>query len=212
MTAGKSGPSALLIKDVLNKHGINFGMLWGPTSYKHPWCDYALDNDCFHNSHTENWWVNEGEYKWLKMLDKVSKCELSPIFATLPDVVGNWNATVEISSKYTTELRSRNIKPAIVMQDGASCESAATIDADVFFIGGTVKWKWSNIQMISKWCQKNQKYLHVGQVNGICKTERCIDLCVDSCDGSGLARFPNKMIPYTINAFSRSVQERFEFE
>jgi hypothetical protein len=212
MTAGKTGPKAFSMMKCLEKHGIEFGMLWGPTSYKRPWCDYALDNDCFHNSHKQNWWMAEGECKWLKMLDKISTCELKPIFATLPDVVGDWNATVDLSCKYITELRSRGIRPAIVMQDGSSCESAANTGVDVFFLGGSVKWKWSNADQVADWCRRNKTYLHIGQVNGISKTARCIELGIQSCDGSGLARFPDAMVPLTIKAFDKSHQERMVFQ
>ena len=212
MTAGKTGPKAFKIQESLNVHGIPFGMLWGPTSYKNPWCEYALDNDCFHNSHKTNWWNIEGEYKWLKMLDKVSNCELQPMFATLPDVVGDWYATLDISSRYIPELRSRNIRPAIVLQDGATCESAASTGVDVFFVGGTVEWKWANVEAISTWCRENKTYLHVGQVNGIAKTVRCIELDVQSCDGSGLARFSDSMLPLTIKAFCKNPQERMMFQ
>lgn len=207
LTGAKQGPKAVELIQILKDNNIKAGFLHGPSIWVHPYTEYyALDNDCFTNSKIPDWWKTTGEYNWLKMLDKI---KYPPMFAVLPDVVSNWGETVSRAQKYIPELRSRDIPVAIALQDGCSLEAASMLSPDWFFIGGSKPWKWANVESITEFGKNNFNIkTHVGRVNGEVKIRECIRVGAHSCDGTGLARFQNNMLPRTIAAFQTKSQLR----
>lgn len=162
------------------------GLLLSPLGWRAPWCPlWACDNDVF----AGKW----NEASWLKMLDKAAKFH-PPLFCILPDVVGDWNTTLERGCQYRPEVESRNLRVAIALQDGCNWKEVADFAPFAVFVGGTTRWKWENVPRIVSMFQ-NKAWVHVGRVNGENRTRYCRKLGVDSCDGTGLARHFDCQLP-----------------
>ena len=199
LTGAKTGKGAKELIQKLKDNEITGGFLHGPGTWKKPHTEYyALDNDCYANSSTPHWWNAIGMPKWFSMLDKI---EYPPMFAVLPDVVGNWEHTLFLGRKYKPYLKEKGIRIAIALQDGACLNEAMKLKPDCLFVGGSAEWKWNNVERITEFAKHNRVKIHVGRVNGEEQVCRCLELDVDSCDGTALARFQDKELPRIITAF-----------
>lgn len=187
------------------------GMMVSPLGWQKPWCEfYACDNDAFSHSHLSGWWEAEGETAWFKMLDRLAEYA-PPMFVLLPDVVGDWKATVERSSRYLPELRRRGLPAALALQDGCDFKEAAQMETETVFIGGSTEWKVAHIEPACRFFQPRGAKVHVGRVNGRRRLQACLRCGVDSCDGTGWNRFSDLMLPRlgkTLNNWN--LQLRFE--
>ena len=172
------------------------GMLLSPIGWRKPWCPlYACDNDAFANRGDSGWWDREGESRWLKMLDKVSAQEHKPVFVLLPDVVGDWDRTIERAWSYRSRVTERRLTPALALQDGCRVEQARTIPVDWWFIGGSREWKWSDgINLVSDGHHLGRK-VHIGRVGGLSTLQKAYCSGADSCDGSTWQRFSRREMP-----------------
>lgn len=113
----------------------------------------------------------------------------SCLFATCPDVVGDWKATLKRSRGVPRYLRRLGYHPAIVAQDGATPDTIPWNDLDTLFIGGTTAWKLEDpvvIDLLDE-AKRRGKWRHIGRMNTgermiIAATRGC-----DSVDGTFLA-------------------------
>lgn len=157
------------------------GWLQSPSSWKNPpnhvW--YALDNDAFGAFKNGTIW---DEAAWIEMLQKASEVDHPPLWAIVPDVVGDLEATIRNYSKYEGAVDSYGFTKAFAVQDGMA-PSDVPSSASVVFVGGTTEWKWRNLTM---WTD-NFPRVHVGRVR-MTKLMRCLQLGVESCDGTGWFR------------------------
>lgn len=180
----------------------DLGMLCSPAYFRLPWCQHwAVDNDMFNHSDEPDWWQQQGETLWLKMLDKLTAGPLpsSPLFCALPDVVANWDLTLERSYRYRAEIESRGWKTALVLQDGCNAKDIDDFAPDAVFVGGSTDWKWNNVPRIIK-AFKGRYWVHVGRVNGVRNIRYVKELGADSADGTGLAQFFDSTLPKVIAA------------
>jgi hypothetical protein len=205
----------------------NYGIMLSPSTWRRPWREHwAADNDAWANRNDLGWWEREGETAWFRMLDKIApsiwpsspdRGSISrPLFAVIPDVVFDWNRTLERAHHYLPELRAREIPAAVALQDGAEkdgYEAAASLDTPAVFLGGSTRqqfqsggWKWQQLEPIRQrfW----REWLHVGRVNGPCQIRECLRVGVDSVDGTGWARFSRKMMP----ALTAALDGRYQAE
>lgn len=189
------------------------GLLLSPLGWRSPWCPlWACDNDvyaaweAFEIKRTttvtpEQDWFHGGEGKrkaagekrWLKMLDKVTAFH-HPLFVILPDVVGDWEATIERAHQYRHEVESRGLRVALALQDGCNWKEAIDFEPWAVFVGGSKPWKWANVPRIVQMFQ-HKAWVHVGKVNGDRAIRYCRKLGVDSCDGTGLCRHFDSELP-----------------
>lgn len=159
------------------------GWLMGPASWKRPRrsLPYALDNDAFGAWKNGTPW---DEKAWLAMLEKAKNSQIEPLWALVPDVVANREATLENWTKYVGIVKSHGFTPAFAAQDGMTIEDVPE-DAVVVFIGGTTQWKWRTLPM---WVRSFPR-VHLGRCGtSRWKLERLESLGVESCDGSGWFR------------------------
>jgi hypothetical protein len=147
-----------------------------------PW---AADNDCFQG-------LDEAAY--VRMLDRITGLA-GCLFVTVPDVVGDAEATFDLFDRWAPELEARNLPLALVAQDGLELE-LDRVEWDrlaAVFIGGTTEWKEGpEAAAIAREAAARGKWVHWGRVN----TRRRFDLIVatgaaSSFDGSKFARFRN---------------------
>lgn len=144
---------------------------------------WAADNDCFQGL---------DEPAFVRMIDRLVGLE-GCRFVTVPDVVGDAEATLESFDHWIGELDRRGLPAALVLQDGLEAGDPR-IPWDriaAVFVGGTDDFKDGPVAAaIALEAKARGKWVHWGRVN----TRRRFDLivatgAVDSFDGSKWARF-----------------------
>lgn len=116
------------------------------------------------------------------------------LFVTAPDVVGDAAATWALWPFWSRLIRGCGHKPAWVAQDGLT--PAQTPDVEVFFIGGTTKFKESaQVRDLCAYGKVRGIWVHWGRVNGKRRYELAKIAGADSIDGTGFSMFPNTNIP-----------------
>ena len=135
---------------------------------------WAADTGCFTESETP---FSLSRYlRWLSRRP-ATLC----LFATCPDVIGDWKATLKRSKGVPALLRRLRYKPALVAQDGATPDNVPWDDLDALFIGGTTEWKLQSPMVIEllKEAGRRGKWKHLGRVNS---GERVILAAMRGCD------------------------------
>jgi hypothetical protein len=147
---------------------------------------YAIDNGRYAVWSKQKEW---DEDSFLNILEYYSQLDQKPRFVVVPDMVGDRDGTLEEWDKWYPNLSSAySFNYAFCVQDGMT-PSDVPSKADAIFVGGTFNWKWSNIET---WTD-NFDNVHVGRVNTIKHLEICEKLGVDSVDGTGWFRHPNRI-------------------
>jgi hypothetical protein len=149
---------------------------------------WAADNGCF----TLGDRFELGEY--LEWLDTFCEAEREAcLFATAPDVVGDWSATLERSTAVDERfgcspleaIRWLGYPAAIVLQDGATVDSVPWSEIDAVFVGGSTEWKLSPAaaELMAE-AEARGKWAHMGRVNSRKRTLLAAELGAHSADGT----------------------------
>lgn len=110
------------------------------------------------------------------------------LFVAAPDVVGCARRTLEVFSHWMPQLEGWKI--ALVVQDGQEELPIPWHLISAIFIGGSTKWKCSDhVAHIIKAAKAMGKHVHAGRVNDPMRWKHFEELGVDTCDGTGLARY-----------------------
>lgn len=104
-----------------------------------------------------------------------------PLWAIVPDVPGNAEATFERWHKFKDEVP---FDKALAVQDGMTVEQVKVVNPDVVCVGGSTDWKWATVE---QWA-KNFKRVHMLRCNAPAKLNYLKELGVESCDGTGWNR------------------------
>lgn len=116
---------------------------------------------------------------------------VAPDWVAIPDVVGDASATWRSVYEWLPRIPGQWLR-LLVVQDGMSpalIRSVVGLHGLGIFVGGSTDWKWSTVPLWAEWAQRIGCYCHVGRVNTQQGIRACLDAGVDSCDGSGVARF-----------------------
>jgi len=143
-----------------------------------PW---AIDNGRFSDQDTA------GLISLLKREDhRKEKC----LWVATPDVVGSARRTAEVFHIWKHRPELKGWKLAFVCQDGQEDLPMPWDDIAAIFIGGSTKWKCSEhvVHLISA-AKALGKDVHAGRVNDPARWQHFEELDVDTCDGTGLARY-----------------------
>lgn len=110
------------------------------------------------------------------------------LFVTVPDIVGSAQRTLEVFALWRPKLEGWKI--ALACQDGQENLTIPWCYIDAVFIGGTTSWKLSvHVERIIKTAKLFGKWVHAGRVNDPSRFQHFEKLGVDSCDGTGIARY-----------------------
>jgi hypothetical protein len=169
------------IADYTERYGFEFWQLRTPlTNYARAPVPYGLDNGCF---------AKFERAAWERLLEQAE--EDAPVFACLPDIVGDAQRTVELFEHF--RLFTNGIPRALVLQDGIE---HATINWDALsavFVGGSDDFKTSPIAIrAAKTAKMLGKWVHVGRVNTAKRVRNWVGLA-DSIDGSGISRYDHML-------------------
>jgi hypothetical protein len=158
---------------------------------------WAADNDAYSG-------FNPSRYR--KMLDRikvgVERGVPMPAFITMPDVVRSHRATLALWYEWCDELSERGLPAAFVLQNGIEYgwDYIGTgylpwDECDALFIGGDTPFKFSRtVRDIVRVANLHGKWVHMGRVNSIRRMLYAKNIGCDSCDGSGMAKFPSSTL------------------
>lgn len=182
------------------RHPGSVGVLIGP-SYMHrvpidKWMPFVLDNDAFTAWRDKKPWDKQA---WEAMLKRVKMTRLEPLWAAVPDVVADREATMANWPIYAPTVKKLGWPTAFCVQDGMTPDDVPS-DADVVFVGGSDGWKFPNLKM---WTNHFPR-VHCARVNAPEMIEACERLGCESVDGTGWFRDPSR--PDKLPALERFIE------
>lgn len=140
------------------------------------------------------WAIDNGGFKRLDVVafDALLKREAHHkdkcLFVSAPDIVGSAQRTLELFERWLPKLKGWPV--ALVCQDGQEHLPIPWDDIAAVFIGGSTLWKCSqHVEQIIRTAKLLGKWVHAGRVNDPQRWLHFERLEVDSCDGTGLARY-----------------------
>ena len=157
-----------------------------------PWFPYAMDNGAFScwdrktNTFDHDKWDN-GMLKEWELLILWSQCQnQKPMWAIVPDVIGDKDATLDRYNEYVGIVQEANIPVAIAVQDGMEVADIKSlkVQPDVIAIGGGDEFKWGTLD---SWVKEFER-IHVLRCNIPSKLYELEAMGVESCDGTGWNR------------------------
>src|SRR5687767_7253025 len=123
------------------------GWLIGPTAMPktkmREWMPFALDNDAFTAWSKKQPW---NETAWRKMLESVRRSGFSPLWALVPDVVADRDATLLLWGRFASVVSGYGWPLGFAVQDGMTPADVPS-NADVVFVGGSTEWKWRTVKI-----------------------------------------------------------------
>lgn len=140
------------------------------------------------------WCADNGAYsdkfderKWWRFLEKHAHQADSCAFAALPDVVGNWQATLDRSLPWIDKVRALGYPVALVLQDGATSETVPWDRIDAVFVGGSDDFKLGpHARDLVAEAKQRGLWAHMGRVNGERRLRYAHHIGCDSADGTVL--------------------------
>jgi hypothetical protein len=150
---------------------------WGGT--------FAVDNGAFSHFHAD---------RFQRLLGRNECRKEQCLFVACPDVVGSAQKTLELF-KRRGEWIPDGWRIAFVMQDGIEDLVIPWDELDAAFIGGKDPWKDSQAAAdVVREAKRRGKWTHAGRVNSPDRFEHFQNLGVDTCDGSGVAKYDHMLI------------------
>jgi len=180
------------------KYPGSVGVLISPSYGKRvpidKWMPFVLDNDAFTAWRDGKPWDVKA---WREMITWVRMTGQKPLWAAVPDVVANRDATIKNWPIYRDEIKSLGWNAAFCVQDSMTPDDVPK-DADVVCVGGSDQFKFPSLKM---WTS-NFSRVHCLRVNAPEMIESCERLGCESIDGTGWFRDPSRQdkLPY-IEAF-----------
>lgn len=164
--------------------GVLIGPSYGKKVPVDKWMPFVLDNDAFTCWRDNHPWDVEA---WRKMIQWIRMTRLKPMWAAIPDVVANRNATIANWMKYSEEIKNLGWPMAFCVQAGMT-PTDVPADADVVFVGGSDGWKFPNLPM---WTEHFPR-VHCARVHSPEMFEACERIGCESIDGTGWFRDPSR--------------------
>lgn len=147
---------------------------------------WAADNGCFTQP-------NMNPQRYLDWLFTLKPYRETCLFATAPDVVGDFKETWERSKRVLPDIRALGFPAALVAQDGIETKPISWDSFDCLFIGGSTEWKLSGDTFwLCREAIKKGKWVHMGRVNSFRRMLQARFAGCHSTDGTQLAFAPDK--------------------
>lgn len=176
---------------VSNQTGIDVGILamrypgwighmFSPGGERGPWEEvpHGLDNDAwpaFLNKRPRN------VAGHLRMLNWSILSGIPPLFALVPDAVGDREATLREWDVWAPRMKAMGFRLGFAAQDGMTFADVPDSEC-VVFLGGGDAWKDA---AIAPWCAAFPGRVHVGRVNGMPRLLAAYRAGAVSVDGTG---------------------------
>lgn len=158
------------------------GHLFSPGGERgpHEFMPYALDNGAYGAHVSGKPW---DEAAWAALLEWARISGQRPLWALVPDVVGDRNGTIAAWHRHSGSAKRYGWPLAFAVQDGMEPRDVPS-GADVVFVGGSTGFKWSTYR---DWCAAFPR-VHIGRVNTYGQLLKCRDAGAESVDGTGWFR------------------------
>ena len=148
---------------------------------------------------------------------KVVSAPTRPMFLTVPDVVADCRATLDLFDIWQPLLALTQVPLAFVLQDGSENQQLPWNLFNWVFVGGSrkyssgqwgqgpyVEWKESEAAAdLIREAKRRGKRVHAGRVNGLKRLRHFFDLDVDTADGSSLSMYPDTWVPKFVQALRK---------
>jgi hypothetical protein len=145
---------------------------------------------------------------------KVLSAPARPLFLTVPDVVADSRATLDLFRIWQPLLAPTRLPLALVLQDGSENQQLPWDLFEWVFVGGSrrylsgqwgrgpyVEWKESDAAGdLIRGAKRRGKRVHAGRVNGLKRLRHFFDLGVDTADGSSLSMYADTWVPKFVDA------------
>jgi len=139
-----------------------------------------IDNGCFSKSDAFT----------LEKYRKLVADHPNAVFATVPDVVGDWAATLRQWDEFPKD--DWPVSLAIVLQDGATGDTVPWDAIGAVFVGGTTEWKLGpEVRSIVAEANRRKVWAHMGRVNSLRRLRYANGIGCDSVDGTHLVFKPD---------------------
>lgn len=151
----------------------------------------GVDNGCFGARYV-------GDEKWYEFLARTVEQYGNDriLFAVAPDVPFDAAGTLAKSLPWLSKIRDLGVRAAFAAQDGCD-ELGIPWDAfDCLFIAGSTEWKIGPVaERLAREAKQRGKWVHMGRVNTRQRLRIAERFGCDSCDGTTLARGPDRNLP-----------------
>ena len=157
-----------------------------------PWFPYAMDNGAFScwdrksNTFDHEKWDNGMLDNWKRLILWAQCQNQKPMWAIVPDVIGDREETLERYEEYVDIVIGANIPVAVAVQDDMTVKDVQGLSQkpDVIAIGGSDEFKWGTL---NEWVSSFPR-IHVLRCNIPSKLYELEAMGVESCDGTGWNR------------------------
>lgn len=178
-----SNAAGLEVGLLAGKHPGRVGHMYSPGGERGPYAElpFGLDNDAwaaFKNKRARNVAAHQRMLRWALLSG------LMPIFALVPDVVGNRDETLREWERWAPEMAAMGFRLGFAAQDGMTFGDVPDAEC-VVFLGGGDAWKDA---AIAPWCAAFPGRVHVGRVNGMPRLLAAHHAGAMSVDGTGWFR------------------------
>ena len=194
-------------KDVERKEktGLVAGQLLTPLTRYSNWGGvFAIDNGAFSG-------FRHKEFR--RLLERERHRADACLFVTCPDIVANNRRTLELWERRERFIDIDAWRVAFVAQDGSEDADIPWDDMGALFVGGGDPWKDSTASAdIVRTAKTLGVHVHVGRVNQVKRYEHFAALGADTCDGSGVAQYDEKLEAIRRHVESKETQCRLRFE
>tara|TARA_R100000388_G_C7221724_1_gene149374 strand:+ start:342 stop:1052 length:711 start_codon:yes stop_codon:yes gene_type:complete len=178
----------------LARETSKLGHLYSPGAQRTPcpWFPYALDNGAYScwdkntNTFNHDKWDNGMLDNWKRLIVWAQCQNQKPMWAIVPDVIGDKSKTFERYNEYVKIVQEARIPVALAVQDGMCSDDVINLkhQPDVIAVGGTDEFKWGTVR---QWVKDFSK-VHVLRCNIPEKLYELESMGVISCDGTGWNR------------------------
>ncbi len=189
--------AARLIYRLAETYPGRIGHLYSPDGWRNPpdGFPYALDNGRYTAGPD---WRSED---YLKMLERSTRQPRPPLWALVPDVPQDRDATLAEWDVWSTRIAAYGWPLAFALQDGMTPDDVPA-NADVVFLGGSTAWKRATLW---DWCDAFPR-VHVGRINTEKWLWECHEAGAESCDGTGWMRGDKRQLAGLLTYMKRSDQ------
>lgn len=168
-------------------HAAGMGVLCGPGQLDRrgiPPLAWACDNGAW-TAHTQGEAWDPGAFR-----EVVSRWGAGAQWIVVPDIVAAGMESLRLSESWLPELAG--VAPLLIpVQDGMSPDDVRPLLGDRvgLFVGGSTAWKWGTLERWAELARDLGTHIHVGRVGSARRIRRCVDLGIDSVDGTGPTRW-----------------------
>lgn len=145
----------------------------------------GIDNGCFTAAGRKHYTPKKYEELVRTAVERFADTTGGVRFATAPDVVCDWSATLAASLPMLDVIRGWGVPASLVLQDGATPETVPWGRFDHLFIGGSTEWKVGPMaETICREAATRHIPVHMGRVNSLKRLRLARRFACESADGT----------------------------